>query len=262
MIFGRFSALWFLRIHSTILIWLVAFVMPSWGLQTGNNDSAICEEASEFAASRTGVPTDILRALTRTETGRNSGGGFQPWPWTVNMEGEGAWFATMAEALDFATQNFDRGARSFDIGCFQINYKWHGEAFASIEDMFEPRHNALYAAQFILELYYELGSWSEAAGAYHSRTPEFASGYSDRFSRIFRNLDTQNSTLEGDRLAATDVVPELPDKVVAQPEFAPLVPSLNLTGSLFDNAIFTAAEFQAGGMLTLSRGSLLAANLP
>ncbi len=176
------------------------------------------------------------------------------------MEGKGAWFANMTEALDFATQNFDRGARSFDIGCFQINYRWHGAAFASIEDMFDPQHNALYAAQFMQELYYELGSWTEAAGAYHSRTPEFSSGYSDRFSRIFRNLDSQNSEEEVTRVAAYEATLEYPEKVVVQPEFAPLVPNLNSTGSLFENSTFTAAEFPAGGILTLSRGSLLVAN--
>jgi hypothetical protein len=241
-------------------MFLAVFTIPSWGMQSENDDSAICEEASEFAASRVGVPVDILRALTRTETGRNSGGSFQPWPWTVNMEGEGAWFATMSEALDFATKNFDRGARSFDIGCFQINYKWHGDAFASIEDMFDPRHNALYAAQFMLELYSELGSWSEAAGAYHSRTPEFASGYSDRFSRIFQNLDTQSSSPRETLLAANNALLEYPENVIVQPEFAPLIPNPNSTGSLFENSIFIAKEFSTGGILTLSRGSLLIAN--
>ena len=36
------------------------------------------------------------------------------------------------------TEVFVDGQPSFDVGCFQLNYKWHGEHFASIDQMFEP----------------------------------------------------------------------------------------------------------------------------
>jgi soluble lytic murein transglycosylase-like protein len=67
--------------------------------------------------------------------------------------------------------NHARGARSYDVGCFQINYRWHGQHFASLDQMFDPDANAAYAARFLSELYAEFGDWSRAAGAYHSRTP-------------------------------------------------------------------------------------------
>ena len=59
----------------------------------------------------------------------------------------------------------------------QINYRWHGHAFPSLDDMFDPEWTATYAAQFLRTLYEERGSWSEAAGAYHSLTPEKAQIY-------------------------------------------------------------------------------------
>ncbi|MEM7546461.1 MAG: lytic transglycosylase domain-containing protein [Pseudomonadota bacterium] len=156
--------------------------------RTDIDDAEICDHAANNGAESRGVPLKILRALTRTETGRSRGGKLAPWPWTVNMEGEGFWFDTRQEALDFVLARHAAGARSFDVGCFQINYRWHGEGFSSIEAMFDPLENARYAAGFIADLKAEGRDWIAAAGAYHSRTPQFAKKYRDRFSRILAGL--------------------------------------------------------------------------
>lgn len=152
--------------------------------------SSICDLASIKAARRHNVPLDVMGAITRTETGRSRAGELLPWPWTVNMEGAGHWFETRAAAEAFARQNFSAGARSFDVGCFQINYKWHAAAFTSLEDMFDPMANADYAARFLSELFVEFGDWKSAAGAFHSRTPEFANIYEARFHSIRQSLNT------------------------------------------------------------------------
>lgn len=138
---------------------------------------AICEEAARLVADETGVPPDVLRAISLTETGRADGGETRPWPWTVNMEGKGIWFETEDDARAYVYEHFKRGARSFDVGCFQINYKWHHQGFASLDEMFDPLAGGRYAARFLAELYREKGSWDAAAGAYHSRTPELAERY-------------------------------------------------------------------------------------
>jgi hypothetical protein len=150
--------------------------------------ASICDSAAIVASREIGVPLDVLRAIALTETGRKKGGEFLPWPWTVNMEGAGKWFDDMQSAQTYVDNHFDRGARSFDVGCFQINYRWHGQAFSSIEEMFDPISNARYAARFLRDLHGEFGDWSAAAGAYHSRTPKFANKYKARFDRIRANL--------------------------------------------------------------------------
>lgn len=144
---------------------------------------AMCTQAAQIAARESGVPGPVLTALMLTESGRLRAGVLQPWPWTVNMEGDGHWFDGADSAKRFVYDHFRQGARSFDVGCFQINYRWHHTAFASIEEMFEPLANARYAAQFLAGLFEELGSWEAAAGAYHSRTPELAQQYQARFVR-------------------------------------------------------------------------------
>ena len=154
---------------------------PAWAA----NGAELCDQAARYASERTGVPLDVLRAITRTETGRKASGSTpDPWPWTVNMEGVGKWFDTRADALRFAELFHERGARSFDVGCFQINYRWHGNAFGSIDEMFDPKANALYAARFLLRLHARTGDWSKAAGAYHSGTQVYAARYRKRFDNI------------------------------------------------------------------------------
>ncbi|MEM6744852.1 MAG: hypothetical protein AAF676_14120, partial [Pseudomonadota bacterium] len=147
-----------------------------------------CESAAIRAAAASGAPLDLLRAIALAETGTALGGEARPWPWTVNMEGEGRWFASPADLLDWVERRRRAGARSFDLGCFQVNHLWHGEAFASLQEMIDPETNALYAARFLRELREETGSWEAAAGLYHSRTPELASRYRGRVLAILAEL--------------------------------------------------------------------------
>jgi hypothetical protein len=169
----------------------------------------LCEQAAARASASSGVPLSVLRAIALTETGRTREGAFRPWPWTVNMEGKGTWFDSFEEARDYVARRHAQGARSYDVGCFQINYRWHGQHFASLDQMFDPDANAAYAARFLSELYAEFGDWSRAAGAYHSRTPYFAGKYRTRFDRI-----------RGRILAASGEV--APETVIATEEPAPL----------------------------------------
>ena len=149
---------------------------------------ALCERAIANGAAAGGVPQEVLHAISLTETGRAVNGKLRPWPWAINREGRGFWFATRDEALAFARRSVLDGRTSFDVGCFQINYRWHGHNFPSLESMFDPETSAAYAAKFLRELYAEKGAWTPAAGAYHSRTPEFANRYKDRFERIRAGL--------------------------------------------------------------------------
>jgi hypothetical protein len=171
----------------------------------------LCDQAAARAATASGVPLSVLRAIALTETGRNKHGAFRPWPWTVNMEGRGVWFDTYEEARSYVSKHRERGARSYDVGCFQINYRWHGQHFSSIDQMFDPDANALYAARFLSQLYAELGDWSRAAGAYHSRTPSFAGRYRERFDRIrARLLSADEASVAEDAVIAAETPREVP----------------------------------------------------
>lgn len=149
---------------------------------------SICIDAARTAARRTGVPQEVLLAITAVETGRGQAGRMVPWPWTINDSGAGSWYATRQEAEAAARDILAAGRTSFDSGCFQLNYRWHGSAFATVADMFDPAENALYAARFLRALHEESGDWSVAAGTYHSRTPEYARRYRARFDATLAAL--------------------------------------------------------------------------
>ena len=181
---------------SIIVVYVVLAPVQSASASADDRQTAlICENAALVVSQESNVPLDVLRAISLTETGRKGAAGFLPWPWTVNMEGAGRWFDDRNAARDFVNRHFNRGARSFDVGCFQINYRWHGQAFASIDEMFEPLANARYAAKFLGELYEEFGDWTLAAGAFHSRTPRYARKYKARFTRIRAGLEDLNDAV-------------------------------------------------------------------
>jgi hypothetical protein len=160
---------------------------------------ALCRDAAIAAADRNGVPREVMLAITQVETRTRRGGRSGPWPWTVNVAGKGAWFDSRAAALLHAQQALADGQKSFDVGCFQLNYRWHGEHFASVDAMFEPGLSGDYAARFLKELYAESGDWILASGHYHSRTPVHATRYRDL---VAKTIDRMGGASEHVRLAA------------------------------------------------------------
>lgn len=149
----------------------------------------VCDDAAQRAAELSGVPLPILSAITRVETNTRREGVFGPWPWTLNFAGKGEWFDTPEAALDRIGELAAAG-ESFDVGCFQINTRWHGAAFASAGDMLDPDTNARYAATYLLQLFAESGDWKTAVAAYHSRDPDRGAGYADKVAAVMRQPDT------------------------------------------------------------------------
>lgn len=174
---------------------------------SGTDPAALCDAAALSASRATDVPQDILLAIARAESGRRQDGVLRPWPWTINDGGQGYWYPTEAEALAAAKARLAAGDDNFDLGCFQINTRWHGQAFASLEDMLDPATNAHYAAAFLTELERETGNWDRAIAAYHSRTAELAGPYLDRVTSL-RGLQAPSHT---SALMAANVSPERPN---------------------------------------------------
>lgn len=165
-----------LALIATILLWPM--------LARAAGPAQLCEVAAQQAAARHGVPLAVLRTIALVETGRTLGGQMQPWPWAIHAEGRGHWPASRAAALELVRNTKAKGVRNIDIGCFQINLRWHGAEFASLEAMIEPAQNADYAARLLQHHKARLGSWEAAAGAYHSATPALAARYRARFAAL------------------------------------------------------------------------------
>ncbi len=170
---------------SAVAFWL-AIACP---VQARTADPAtLCDAAARQAAASVDVPLEVLLAITRVETGRTRDGRLAPWPWAVNRAGEGFWFDTADEAIAFADAELAAGGQNFDVGCFQINLRWHSKGFASLQDMFDPLRNAEYAARFLADLYQSEGGWPEAVAAYHSRSPDLAAAYLGKVQSVLGGL--------------------------------------------------------------------------
>jgi hypothetical protein len=156
----------------------MAQLMPARGFSEGH----LCRAAISEAERSANLPRGLLQAIGRVESGRRDPetGQFAPWPWTINAEGEGKYFPTREAAIAHVRQLQARGVRIIDVGCMQINLHHHPNAFASLEQAFDPLTNARYAARFLSELNGGRADWRQAAGHYHSQTPERAGPYREK----------------------------------------------------------------------------------
>ena len=165
-----------------------------------------CARLAAEAGAEAGLPDGLLPAISLVESGRGTGnGGIAPWPWTLNEGGKGMYFDSREEALAYLAKALARGVTNIDIGCMQLNWKWHSAGFASPEEMIDPVRNTRYAARFMTELHSRLGSWEVAASAYHSTDPDRGRRYLEkvmaaRSSFRFTPDDGEGGTAQGGTL--------------------------------------------------------------
>ncbi|MGC9268674.1 MAG: hypothetical protein ACP5E6_00830, partial [Acidiphilium sp.] len=142
------------------------------------SDGAGCAVAARAASRQAGLPPGLLDAIGLVETGRTAADGARTaWPYTVDADGVGHWFASVPEAAAFARAALAGGARAVDVGCFQIDLQDHPGAFGALRDAFDPAVNASVAAAFLTRLHRRWGTWRAAIAAYHSATPAYGLPY-------------------------------------------------------------------------------------
>lgn len=159
-------------------------------------DTGACIAAIRRAEAAHGIPGNLLLAIGLQEAGMTRGGQQTVWPWTLNVEGRGLRFDTRAEAEAFLAAELAQGTESIDVGCLQINLRWHPRAFPTPAAGFDPALNADYAARFLRDLHRETGNWFDAAGQYHSATPERKAIYLAGIERHLSRLDRDAGQLD------------------------------------------------------------------
>lgn len=183
-----------------VKLWFAYICVLIGGLtpfHTANATTPTCDAAAEVASTQHGVPLNLMRAITRVETARQD----RPDPWAVNVADQGFRFESGHSARTFVEALVRGGKDSVDIGCFQINYRWHGQHFASVGQMFLPNANADYAARFLKELHAETGNWLLAAGRYHSQTERHAKLYRAKVAKVLKRLGGERSNTTPQSLA-------------------------------------------------------------
>ncbi|MCB4822404.1 transglycosylase SLT domain-containing protein [Roseicella aerolata] len=141
-----------------------------------------CRRAIAAAEPRSGLPPGLLLAIALVESGRSDPrtGRFEPWPWSLNVEGEGRVLDSRAAAAAEVAALQAAGRRSIDIGCMQVNLLHHPDAFPDPQAGFEPAANIRYAITFLRALHGRFGNWAEAIANYHSGDAGRGAGYHRR----------------------------------------------------------------------------------
>ncbi|MES2029335.1 MAG: transglycosylase SLT domain-containing protein [Pseudomonadota bacterium] len=116
------------------------------------------------AARRHNVPLGVLYAVGLSETGRKG----MLNPYALNVDGRTVLAADLRNAVAHFTEEKAKGARLVDLGCMQINHRYHGGKFPSVEAMFDPARNVDYAARFLKDLREREGNWTMAVARYNA----------------------------------------------------------------------------------------------
>ena len=103
-------------------------------------------------------------------------------------------FDTKAKALEYLKKNITPAFKNIDVGCMQINVRWHRKNFDTLEAMINPRKNIEYAALFLSNLKSAHGSWEEAIKHYHSSTPKLNVKYYAKVQKAW-SKKTDNESL-------------------------------------------------------------------
>jgi hypothetical protein len=142
-------------------------------------DGQLCRQAIAAAEKAHGIPSHLLAAISRVESGRRdqASGTFNPWPWTINADGQGSFYDRKAQAVAAALTLRMHATKSVDVGCMQISLTYHPDAFSSMEQAFDPATNAEYGARFLTQLFEKTSSWPRAVELYHSATLELGQDY-------------------------------------------------------------------------------------
>lgn len=146
----------------------------------------------QHVALEYGVPPSLLYAVALTESGQSlfSRGEFRPWPWALNIDGEGYYYPSRQQAWEALQVVLTEPRASVDVGLMQINWRYHQASLGSAWQALEPYHNLEVAAAILRDCFAQLGDWLPSAGCYHAPNhAERARRYSQRVNAHWRRLD-------------------------------------------------------------------------
>ena len=96
-------------------------------------------------------------------------------------------FDTKKQMQKYVLKHVEMKDFNLDVGCMQINIKWHKNNFKKIIDMFAVEPNVSYAASFLLQLKNKHGSWDKAIKHYHSSDPNKNKPYLIKVNQFWKS---------------------------------------------------------------------------
>lgn len=164
----------------------LALAMGAWIAAAG---IAYAEVPSGYrsVAAEYDVPFSVFYAVALAESGTevDATGSIRPWPWTLNVAGQGRFYPTREAAADALASFLGSGRESVDIGLMQVNWRYHRQRLGSPQLALDPYHNLRVAAEILRDCHGSRQDWWVAVGCYHApNSPHRANRYR---SRVFKH---------------------------------------------------------------------------
>ena len=151
----------------------------------------LCEKIIKNIELQTDIPKGLLLGIGKAEAIRKLNNKYIIWPWTINHAGKSLFFDTKKQMTNYVFKNLQKNDLNIDVGCMQINIKWHKNNFRKISDMFEIDPNISYAASFLKQLKNRHGSWDEAIKYYHSSDPKKNNPYLIKVKSFWKKAEDE-----------------------------------------------------------------------
>ena len=145
-----------------------------------------CNYLTEKYGKIYNLPNKLLTSIALVESGIKKSE-FKSWPWTLNVSGKSMYFDNKSETIKYLKSNINL-KKSIDVGCMQINTKYHLKNFKDLSHLVEPEENVKYAATYLLKLYKKHKSWNEAVSRYHSSIPKRKKDYLKKVYTYWNDL--------------------------------------------------------------------------
>ena len=169
-----------MRLFLAVLICFLIFTF----LESKELDN--CNHLTEKYGKIYNLPNKLLTSIALVESGIKKSE-FKSWPWTLNVSGKSMYFDNKSETIKYLKSNINL-KKSIDVGCMQINTKYHLKNFKDLSHLVEPEENVKYAAIFLRKLYKKHKSWNEAVSRYHSSIPKKKKDYLKKVYNYWNDL--------------------------------------------------------------------------
>ena len=218
----------FLEYKISFFIFLFTLLINFSGVHSqsvnSHQDALRCEYLAKDAEKKYGLPENILLSISRVESGyQKVDGVIRAWPWTLNAGGDSAYFQTKEDALHSLEERIKKGVTNIDVGCMQLNFRWHKDFFNNLRDMITPMKNVDYAARFLNRLHQRHGSWEKAVKYYHSSKSKYNVKYYRKVKAVWKKENNESSLAPKLVAAVFAPKPKKANIVIRKKETTPLI---------------------------------------
>ena len=158
-----------------------------------------CNYLTEKYGKIYNLPNKLLTSIALVESGIKKNE-FKSWPWTLNVSGKSMYFDNKLETLEYLKSNIS-SKKSIDVGCMQINTRYHLKNFKDLSHLVEPEENVKYAAIYLRKLYNKHKSWNEAVSRYHSSIPKRKKNYLKKVYTYWNDLRQQKIVINNNYIS-------------------------------------------------------------